>query len=135
MGIALTVFALVWRRWGYLYLIWDICVESSVVQDKRIFKYINPSLTGGGTAPGKGGGTTDFFFTSFLPCNAHRVNVIILHSRGHGAPVPPVPQPMPSLALPACTARIARNQIAVNDHTHVYCMYYCAVTIYVEIYS
>ena len=29
--------------------------------------------------------------TLFIPCSALRVNVKILHSRGHGAPVPPPP--------------------------------------------
>ena len=45
-------------------------------------------VTGGGMAPSKGGGHHRFL-TSFLPCNAHRVNVKISHPRGHGAAPPP----------------------------------------------
>ena len=47
--------------------------------------------TGGGTAPTKGGGGAPTF-DLFLPCNAHRVNVKILHLRGHGAAVPLSPR-------------------------------------------
>ena len=50
---------------------------------------INKEITTGtGTGPTKGAPPK---LTLFFPCNAHRVNVKITHSRGHGAPLPPVP--------------------------------------------
>ena len=39
--------------------------------------------------------------TPFFPCNAHRANVKISHSRGPGGPVPPPPPPVPP-PIPRC---------------------------------
>ena len=49
-------------------------------------------VTSDALAPPKKGGTSHYrLLTSFYPSNAHSVNLKMLHSRGHGAPVPPPP--------------------------------------------
>ena len=63
-----------------------------------------------------GGGTTDFL-TSFLPCNAHRVNVIILHSRGARCPGAPRPAAY-ALASSACMYRPDRPQSNRRQRSH-----------------
>ena len=76
---------LAWRRWQHITAQWPR-------EPSRSMDYAGGRSrdrdTGGGTAPTKGRGDHRPL-TSFFPCNAHRLNVKISHSRGHGAPVSP----------------------------------------------